>query len=205
MPKGLFFAKLEKLKMLHRILILVGTLGLLTGAYVYLVYYPKKEEIQVLENKIAQLDQKIRTAERKKKELKEMQAQEAQVDAQFKKALELLPNKKEIPSLLRNITQLGMDSKLEFQLFRPQNEEDKGFYVAIPVSIQVTGKYHDVGVFFDRVGAMSRIVNIVDVSMKPVESLSTILNTSCNAVTYRFQQDDRGDESRTTTKRRRRR
>lgn len=204
MPKGQFFEKIEKLKMLHRVLILVGTVGLLAGAYLYLVYNPKKEQIRILENKIAQLDQKIRRAERKKKELKEMEAQEAQVDAQFKKALELLPNEKEIPSLLRDITQLGMDSKLEFQLFRPQKEDEKGFYVAIPVSIQVTGKYHDVGIFFDRVGAMSRIVNIVDVSMKPVEALSTMLNTSCNAVTYRFR-DDSGDEQPPKTSGRRRR
>jgi len=55
------------------------------------------------------------------------------------------------------------------------------------VSIQVTGNYHDVAVFFDKVGRMKRIVNIINVSMQPEKSLSTMLNTKCTAITYRFK------------------
>ena len=124
---------------------------------------------------------------RAEKQAEKFRARKAEVTAQFKAALRLLPNKKEIPSLLRNITQLGTDSRLEFRLFSPQGEKSKGFYMEIPVSIEVSGNYHDVAVFFDRVGGMDRIVNILNVSMKPVGARSTQLTTTCTAVTYRFK------------------
>jgi type IV pilus assembly protein PilO len=59
----------------------------------------------------------------------------------------------------------------------------------IPVSIEVSGTYHDVAVFFDRVGRMERIINILNVSMQPVSERSTVLTTTCDAVTYRFKGD----------------
>ena len=118
---------------------------------------------------------------------KKFEAEMAQVDAQFKEALKLLPDKKEIPTLLRNVTQLGTESDLEFRLFSPQRERAKGFYMEIPVSIVVSGSYHNVALFFDRVGKMERIMNILNVSMKPVKQRSTTLVTRCQAVTYRFK------------------
>ncbi|MEE9610799.1 MAG: type 4a pilus biogenesis protein PilO, partial [Desulfatiglandales bacterium] len=102
-------------------------------------------------------------------------------------ALRLLPNKKEIPRLLRSVTQLGSDSQLEFRLFSPQKERAQDFIMEIPVSIEVSGTYHNVAAFFDRVGRMERIVNILNVSMKPVKARSTTLITQCDAVTYRFK------------------
>ena len=109
------------------------------------------------------------------------------MDAQFQEALKLLPNTKEIPSLLKSITQLGTDSQLEFLLFSPQRERPQDFFMEIPVSIEVKGSYHNVAVFFDKVGQMERIVNILNVSMTPVKERATILTTRCDAVTYRFK------------------
>lgn len=57
----------------------------------------------------------------------------------------------------------------------------------IPVSIEVSGTYHDVALFFDRVGRMERIVNILNVSMKPKQERATTLTTTCDAVTFRFK------------------
>lgn len=57
----------------------------------------------------------------------------------------------------------------------------------IPVSIEVSGTYHNVAVFFDKVGQMERIVNILNVSMTPQKERSTTLTTRCDAVTYRFK------------------
>jgi len=88
---------------------------------------------------------------------------------------------------LKGITQLGTDSQLEFRLFSPQKETPKDFYLEIPVSIEVSGSYHNVAMFFEKVGQMERIVNILNVSMTPLKDRSTTLNTKCDAVTYRFK------------------
>jgi type IV pilus assembly protein PilO len=57
----------------------------------------------------------------------------------------------------------------------------------VPISLEVRGTYHNVAVFFDKVGHMERIMNIRNVSMKPVSERSTTLVTTCDAITYRFK------------------
>jgi type IV pilus assembly protein PilO len=89
----------------------------------------------------------LNQAKMKARALKEFEEEFAEVEIQFAEALNLLPNTKEIPALLKTVTQLGTDSQLEFVLFSPQRERPKDFYMEIPVSIQVSGSYHNVAVF----------------------------------------------------------
>ncbi|MFQ5917008.1 MAG: type 4a pilus biogenesis protein PilO [Candidatus Binatia bacterium] len=187
METTVFFEKIEKIKMAYRILIIVGTIVLLAGLFIYFFYLPKTEEISKTKRDIATVKQKLSRAKIRAKNLKKFEEEFAQVDVQFQQALKLLPNKKEIPSLLRNITQLGSDSELDFRVFNPRKERPGDFYMEIPVSIEVSGNYHNVALFFDKVGRMERIVNILNVTMKPVKARSTTLVTQCDAVTYRFK------------------
>jgi type IV pilus assembly protein PilO len=187
MKTAALFEKVEKIKMPIRIVIFLGTLVLLAGLFVYFVYLPKSEEIAKTREEIAKLQQKLNQAIVRARALKKFEAEYAEVDTQFQEALKLLPNTKEIPSLLKSITQLGTDSQLEFLLFSPQRERPQDFFMEIPVAIEVKGTYHNVAVFFDKVGQMERIVNILNVSMTPQKERSTILTTRCDAVTYRFK------------------
>ncbi len=187
MAEGSFFEKVEKIKMPIRILILVGTLVLIGAAFFFLVYQPKAAAIAQTRNEIEELKMKLTRARISAKKLPQVQAEEARVDAQFKEALKLLPDKAEIPSLLKSITQLGAEAHLQFRLFSPKKETPAGFYYRLPVAMEVSGKYHDVATFFYKVGRMERIVNILNVSMRPVKANSTELITNCQAVTYRFK------------------
>ena len=187
MKTAALFEKVEKIKMPIRIAIFVGTLVLLAGLFFYFVYLPKSEEIAKTRDEIAKLQQRLSQAIVRAKALKKFEAEYAEADAQFQEALKLLPNTKEIPSLLKSITQLGTDSQLEFMLFSPQKERPQDFFMEIPVSIEVSGTYHNVAVFFDKVGQMERIINILNVSMTPQKERSTTLTTRCDAVTYRFK------------------
>lgn len=182
-----FFEKVEKIKMPIRIVILIGTIVVILGLFVYFIYLPKTQAIKETNEEIDKLNQNLKVAIMTAKKLPQLKAKKAQVDAQFKEALKLLPDKKEIPSLLRQVTQLGNDSQLDFRLFLPKGEKAKDFYMEIPVGIEVRGNYHNTVVFFDRVGHMERIMNILNVSMKPVKARSTMLITRCDAVTYRFK------------------
>jgi type IV pilus assembly protein PilO len=186
---GALLEKVEKLKMPVRIAIFAGTLVVLVAVFVWFFYLPKTDEITKVNQRISQLQTKLNRAVVRARALKKFEAEYAEVNVQFQEALNLLPNTKEIPTLLKSITQLGTDSQLEFRLFSPQRERAKDFYMEIPVSIEVSGTYHDVAVFFDRVGRMERIINILNVSMKPESERSTVLTTTCDAVTYRFKGD----------------
>jgi type IV pilus assembly protein PilO len=181
------FNKIETIKMSYRLLILAGTVVLLLGLFVWFVYIPKTSEMKVTTTSIEDLNKQLNMAKMEQKKLPGRRAEKEKVDTQFQEALRLLPNAKEIPELLTKISELGNESQLDVRLVKPKNEVTREFYVEMPISIQVRGAYHDVAVFFDRVGHMDRIMNIQNVSMKPEKERSTTLITSCDATTYRFK------------------
>jgi type IV pilus assembly protein PilO len=104
---------------------------------------------------------------------------------QFKIVMKSLPEKEEIPSLLTSISDSGKESGLEFLLFKPKREVKKEFYAEIPVAMKVNGDFHNIAKFFDQVARLSRVVNIRNISMKPVKGNESIV-TACTAVTYKF-------------------
>jgi type IV pilus assembly protein PilO len=185
---NVYFDKISKLRMIHRVIIFIGTIVLVVGLYIWFVHIPKTGEISTLKSDLDKLERDISLAKIRTKDLDKLEAElaKAQEDLQF--ALKLLPTTSEIPSLLKNITKLGNDSNLEFLLFSPQRQVSKEFYVQIPVDIEVEGGYHDVALFFDRIGKLDRIVNVIDVNMAPVKEQNTTLRVRCKATTYRFKE-----------------
>jgi type IV pilus assembly protein PilO len=185
-----FFEKAGKIKRTHRILIFIGTIILFGGAFYALDYMPKAEEIANTRDNVARLEQQLKTVKIRAKSLQKFRDEYAEVQKHFQAALKLLPDKREIPNLLKSISQQGLDAKLEFRLFSPQPEKPKDFFMEIPVSMEVRGEYINVLDFFDRIGRMDRIVNVLNINMKPDKPLSTSLLTRCTAITYRFKGED---------------
>ena len=183
-----YFDKVSKLRMIHRILIFAGTVVFIVGIYAWLVYIPKSGEITTIKSELVRLEKNIRLARVRANNLKKLDADLAEAHEDLKAAIRLLPTTSEIPRLLKNITKLGNNSNLEFLLFSPKKQVSKEFYVEIPVAIEVLGSYHDVAMFFDKVGKLDRIVNVLNVNMIPIKELSTTLKTSCQATTYRFKE-----------------
>jgi len=185
---NVYFDKVSKLKMVHRVLIFAGTVVLLLGLFIHLIYLPKTGEITKIESEKDRLDREISLAKRRAKNFEKLEADLTTTEGELKLALTLLPTTSEIPKLLKSITKLGNDSNLEFLLFSPEKQVSKEFYVEIPVRMEVRGSYHNVATFFDKVGKLDRIVNVVNVVMIPLEQYSTYLKTTCKAVTYRFKE-----------------
>ncbi len=186
MEKKSLIEKIEVIKMPVRIAILAGTLIVLAGIFIPLVYMPKTEQISVTRTSIDELNGKLDRARIQRKKLPKVREEKKKVDMQFDVALRLLPNEMEIPELLTQITKLGFDSELDISVFQPQNNRVKGFYAEVPISLTIKGSYHNVAVFFEKVGNMERIMNIQNVTMKPVKERSTVLDVKCNAITYTF-------------------
>ena len=114
-----------------------------------------------------------------------------QLTADLKQALKELPNEREIPGLLSEIDALARKSGLEVRKFQPLPETVREYYADVPVQIIMEGGFHEVAIFFDRVGKMSRIVSVEDIAMKdPVEGVSEVnLTVEGKVVTYRFLTD----------------
>jgi len=182
-----FFEKVEGLSKVQRIVISAVIFGLLIGGFVYFLYWPKFERINRLNTDLKKLEQKLETAKRNAKDLKQFQAKMKEAEAQFQMAMKKLPEKEEIPSLLSSISNSGQQVGLEFLLFEPKPEKKKEFYAEIPVAMNIKGDYHNLALFFDQVARLSRIVNIQNIQMSSAkEKNSKDLNTKCMAVTYKF-------------------
>lgn len=180
-----FFAKIETLSKVQRILIFSGVFIAIVAIFVFLLFKPKLAQISNLKTQLKTLEQKLVVAKKNAANLETFQKKMAEAEVQFKTAMRQLPEKEEIPSLLTSISRSGQDVGLEFLLFEPKSEVRKEFYAEIPVAMQLKGGFHDLAIFFDKVARLSRIVNLRNITMgRDKDTMG--LNTSCTAVTYKF-------------------
>lgn len=182
------FEKVSALTRAQRVLICVLSLVLLAGGFVYFSFLPKYQAVSRLETEYARLNKELASAKIKAKQIGKYRTEMAAAQVDFAEVMKALPETKEIPSLLAAISQSGQDVGLDFLLFQPGAEKTKAFYAEIPVAIQVTGGYHNVAQFFDRVAGLRRIVTLENISMVKKQGQKT-LQTSCTAVTYRFVEE----------------
>jgi type IV pilus assembly protein PilO len=180
-----FFAKIETLSKVQRILIFSGVFIAIIAIFVFVLFKPKLAQISNLKTQLKTLEQKLVVAKKNAANLKTFQKKMEEAEVQFKTAMRQLPEKEEIPSLLTSISRSGQDVGLEFLLFEPKSEVRKEFYAEIPVAMQVKGGFHDLAIFFDKVARLSRIVNLKNITMGR-DNETMALNTTCTAVTYKF-------------------
>ena len=179
-----FVDKVGALAPVQRYAIFIGSVVLLVGIYVWFIYLPKSGEAGDLSEKYEKLVKEVKSVKKKAETLEEYRAKMEEASVQFQIAKKTLPEKKDIPSLLADISRAGRDAGLEFILFQPQQQNPKEFYAEIPVSINVSGHFHQLALFFDKVARLPRIVNITDINIKG--GGSERLSTTCKAVTYKF-------------------
>ena len=189
-----------KLPPLKKILILVGILVGVAGLYYFLFFTPLDEELQIMKSDLSQQIREVNETKTITKDLQKFKEEIAKLNAELTVALTQLPNEREIPEILKNISSLGRESNLEFTLFRPKPEEPQQFYAKVPIEMTVLGSYHNTGIFFDKVGKLPRIINVVDFNMtrgKELKGKETeiVVRTSCLVNTYRFI-EQKGEEKK---------
>ncbi len=170
---------------LQRVLIYASAIVLLVGSFAYFAYLPKHKEIVRLESEYKKLSQKLDKARKTAKQLNFYRTKMKAAEAQFKIVMKALPEKEEIPALLNGISQAARDAGLDITKFQPNPEIAREFYAEVPITINVSGNYHNVAMFFDRISNLPRIVTIGAVKLLP-EKEGLKLSTSCTAVTYKF-------------------
>jgi len=197
--------KVSKLEAKHKLLICLASWLLPALAFFFLVFTPRQEEIHRLEGRRQDLVREIKKVEATARQLDKHKAEMKAVEIQFKAASMLLPEKKEIPSLLTNISSQGTNSGLEFISFKPKGEIRREFYAEIPVDIAVRGPYHNVGVFLDKISKLPRIVTVNNLNMGGPQRVDNemYLNTTFNLITYRFIEPAPEDHGKKKKKRRR--
>ncbi|MCM8593802.1 type 4a pilus biogenesis protein PilO [Accumulibacter sp.] len=114
-----------------------------------------------------------------------------EIDRSFGALLKQLPSKAEVESLLVEINQAGMGRGLQFELFKPAGEQVKDFYAELPITVKLTGTYHDFGAFAGDIGKLSRIVtlNNIAISTNP-QSKDGLLVMDAITKTFRYLDEE---------------
>ena len=183
--------KIVKLPNSQKIGVLIALLAAMLLAFIFYVFIPQrdlynaqKESFIKLQTKYNEQQGILANLPRFKQELKVLQSE-------FDEALKMLPNAREIPNLISSISTLAQESGLEINLFQPKSEVAMDFYAQIPVEMKVTGKYNQIGTFFDKISKLPRIINVENIEfarkqIKKTASDVVILDASFNATTFKF-------------------
>ena len=182
------FEKIAKLPKSYRMAMLPAIVLLVCAVYVYFLCLPTKSNLESIRDQQLQLQRKLSEVRSVAGNEEAVKEEIAALERKLEVALRQLPDSKELPVLLTDITSLGKNAGLEFRAFRPKQEMKRDFYAEVPIEIEFTGDFHDVAVFFDEISRLPRIVNIgeLDVAISSESSLNTVLLVKGSATTFRF-------------------
>lgn len=183
------FARLPKTWRLAVYPVIVALVG---AAYGYVLFMPAQRELEVLRGKQLEIQRKLNEVRSVASNMGRFQDEIAGLEKKLKIALRQLPDSKELPVLLTDVTSLGKNAGLEFKAFRPQDEERRDFYAEVPIGIEFTGTFHEIANFFDRVAKLPRIVNVAELDMSIGEESAnhTMLKVKGRATTFRFLEEE---------------
>lgn len=151
----------------QKIMLLALIFIVLIGGFVYFIFLPGKAEFDALKTSVNELNQKINTNEVKLRRLEELKVENMQLQSQLAMLQAQLPMEQEVSSLLKQVSDLSIESGLEVKLWKPgaRKKDSSGMYLEIPVDVEVSGGYHSLASFFDRISKLPRIVNITNLNM----------------------------------------
>jgi type IV pilus assembly protein PilO len=120
--------------------------------------------------------------------LEALKKQREQVQQYVTQLEKQLPSKAEMAALLSDVNQAGLGRSLQFELFRPGQVIVKDYYAELPISVRVTGRYHDIGAFASDVANLSRIVTLNNMTLTPARDGNLAMDVT--ARTFRYLDKD---------------
>lgn len=177
-----------KLPLYQRLLMILLVAGLIIAGYIYFLHLPAQQVLVDQNAKNGKLLIKLQESRRIANNLPRFKAEYEQMKKRLELALNELPNKSEIPSLLSSIAGLARDNGLEVIEFKPAKEVAQGFYAKVPVSLKLSGSYHEMALFCEAVSMLDRIVNVENITLGKAKTTDgqTQLSITSSAITYRF-------------------
>lgn len=167
-----------------------------SGAFIWFIFIPKNDEIARLKREISTLNNDINVHRIKVRRLDELKRENRSLQVRLRGLKEQLPPEAEVALLLKQISELGGRSGLDFRLWRPAPRvvHPDGLYIEIPVNIEVAGGYHAVGVFFDKISKHQRIINVSNIQMSApkVQRNKISIQTRFSATAFASVGDEKG-------------
>lgn len=177
----------------------IGTVVLISlivaGLWVKFDTLDQLSGLETSEKKEVELKQTFETKQKKAANLEAYKKQLKEIEESFGTMLRQLPDRTEVANLLVDVSQTGLASGLDFELFKPQGEIKKEFYAELPIAVRVIGSYEEFGTFVSGLASLPRIVTIHNVKIsqsKDTEVKKDEQGLTMEAVvkTYRYLDDE---------------
>ncbi len=146
------------------------------------------EELDNLRQDEVHLKEQYRVKLQQSINLDELRRQKEQVNQYVITLEKQLPSKAEMDALLSDINQAGIGRGLQFELFRPGQVNLREYYAELPISVKVSGRYHDLGAFASDIANLPRIVTLNNLNIQSTKDLTLTLDAT--AKTYRYFDED---------------
>lgn len=175
--------------LIPKIAVLLGLFVAILVAGWWFVWSDQLTELETKQREEETLRQQYLDKKRQAVNLDLYTQQLAEIDRSFGALLKQLPNKSEIEALLIEVNQAGLGRGLQFELFRPGQEQIKDFYAELPIAVKINGSYHDFGAFAADIAKLPRIVTLNNISITPVKE-GGILSLDATTKTFRYLDEE---------------
>jgi type IV pilus assembly protein PilO len=187
--KGLV-RRIEKIPALYKSIIILILVAVVLAGLIYFVAKPQWEERTRLQKEYGEKQAELDKLKQLKNNLEKHRRDYAQMQEQLQDVLKQLPETKDIPNLLRNITSVSEETRLKIKYFEPKEVKNKEFYSELPFEIKFSGPFHSTAFFFDGVRKMDRLVNITNFSLEAKgTNKNVILEGTCSANAYVYSKE----------------
>jgi type IV pilus assembly protein PilO len=172
-----------------KVTVLIGLFALILLAGWWFVWNDQLAELETKQREEETLKQQYLDKKRQAVNLDLYIQQLAEIDRSFGALLKQLPDKSEIEALLIEVNQAGLGRGLQFELFKPGQEQVKDFYAELPITVKINGSYHDFGAFAADIAKLPRIVTLNNISITPLKD-GGILSMDATTKTFRYLDEE---------------
>src|SRR3954447_8996446 len=181
---ALDFKDLAKLKWYYQVLIVGAVCGGLLGGFWYEYLQDIQQQIQTKTGQVQELQKTIAKSLQQEKELEKIKKDAVELQAKLDMLKMVLPQEKETDEIFRDVQKLATTSGLQVSRVTPRNTIDHEVYTEYPIDLDVTGTFHNIGAFLDRIRQLPRIVSIGGLRLQGKASQGEAAFTSSVGATY---------------------
>lgn len=170
-----------------KFIVVLIIVGLIVGGGYWFFIKDQYAQLEKVERKEAELRQEYERKAYQVANLEVFKQQMAEMEETFGALVRQLPSDTEVPGLLEDITNTALGSGLSLQEIQLQSEQQRDFYIELPINIQVSGSYHELASFVSSIAGLPRIVTLHDFTITPRGGNADQLDMQVVARTYRYR------------------
>jgi type IV pilus assembly protein PilO len=173
-----------------RLVLIIGlNVALFVVAYLFLID-PQLARKNRMSTELTSLQQELRKVTTLKNDIERLRKEHAQIKERLQEVIRQMPEEKEVPNLLRQVSFVAGETNTKVKSFFPKEVQNRDFYAELPFEIKYTAPYHNIGYFFDGIRKMERIVHVANFSLESKEvGQKIVMEGSCLAKTYVLRKD----------------